>query len=268
MKPFLVAANWKMHGRKDMLKTWLEAFSQADIFHQQRGSLDKVGLILCLPAVYIEYARSLIDSLNLTANLRLGVQDVSKFGEDGAYTGEFSAAMLKDIGCESVIIGHSERRQLMGETDEVCADKFQQALAVGLSPIYCVGETLEERESGNDWAVISRQLSAIEGGTGFGDGLFSIAYEPVWAIGTGRNATPKQAQAMHVRIRAFLAEKLGQEKSSRVPILYGGSVKPDNAEQLFAENAVKGGLIGGASLKVAPFLDIVSALVKAKSEVA
>jgi triosephosphate isomerase len=167
----------------------------------------------------------------------------------GAYTGEVSAAMVKEFGCRYAVVGHSERRQLFGETDEQVAAKFAAAQAAGLTPILCVGETLEERDAGRTEEVVGRQLDAVLGKTKFGDAV--LAYEPVWAIGTGRNATPEQAQAVH----AFLRRKV----SNATPILYGGSVKPQNAQALFAMPDVDGGLIGGASLVADDFLAILRA---------
>jgi triosephosphate isomerase len=166
----------------------------------------------------------------------------------GAFTGEVSAALLADAGCRYVIVGHSERRQLYGETDAQVAAKFTAVRSAGMTPILCVGETLAEREAGNTEAVVARQLSAVR----FEDAV--LAYEPVWAIGTGRNATPEQAQAVH----AFLRKRVPAE----TPILYGGSVKPQNAAEIFAMPDVDGGLIGGASLAAKDFLDIVKAAAK------
>jgi triosephosphate isomerase len=173
-----------------------------------------------------------------------GAQDVSEHAQ-GAYTGEVAAAMLAEFGCRYVIVGHSERRQLYGETDERAAAKFSAARAAGLTPILCVGETLAEREAGRTEDVVGRQLAAVR----FEDAV--LAYEPVWAIGTGRNATPEQAQAVH----AFLRRRV----PAGTPILYGGSVKPQNAAAIFAMPDVDGGLIGAASLVAGDFLEIVRA---------
>jgi triosephosphate isomerase len=176
-----------------------------------------------------------------------GAQNVSEHAQ-GAYTGEVSAAMLAEFGCRYVIVGHSERRQLYGETDAQVAAKFTAVRSAGMTPILCVGETLAEREAGNTEAVVARQLSPVR----FADAV--LAYEPVWAIGTGRNATPEQAQAVH----AFLRQRVPAE----TPILYGGSVKPQNAAEIFAMPDVDGGLVGGASLVAKDFLDIVKAAAK------
>jgi triosephosphate isomerase len=178
----------------------------------------------------------------------LGAQNVSEHAQ-GAYTGEVSAAMVKEFGCRYVIVGHSERRQLYGERDAQVAAKFAAALAAGLTPILCVGETLEEREAGRTEEVVARQLDAVTKNSSFGTAV--LAYEPVWAIGTGRNATPEQAQAVHkfLRARAFPETR----------ILYGGSVKASNAAAIFAMPDVDGGLIGGASLVAKEFIEIVKA---------
>jgi triosephosphate isomerase len=173
-----------------------------------------------------------------------GAQNSSEHGQ-GAYTGEVSAAMLAEFGCRYVLVGHSERRQLYGETDAQAAAKFAAVKKAGMTPILCVGETLEERDAGQTEAVVARQLGAVD----FKDAV--LAYEPVWAIGTGRTATPEQAQAVH----AFLRKKV----PAQTPILYGGSVKPQNAAAIFAMADVDGGLIGGASLVAKDFLDIVKA---------
>jgi len=187
----------------------------------------------------------------------LGGQDVCPVTGEGAYTGEISGAMLRDVGCSHVIVGHSERRALYGDTDEVVAEKFLAAQAAGLTPILCVGEQLEDRESGDTEAVVARQLDAVlaqEGGvTALGKAV--IAYEPVWAIGTGKTASPQQAQDVHAFIRQGLAER-DTSVAEKMQILYGGSVKPDNAAELFAMPDIDGGLIGGASLDAEDFLAI------------
>jgi len=201
----------------------------------------KVGCAVCAPFPYL----ALVAERLRGSPIAWGAQNVSEHAQ-GAYTGEVSAAMLAEFGCRYVLVGHSERRQLYGESDAQAAAKFAAVKKAGMTPILCVGETLEERDAGQTEAVVARQLGAVE----FKDAV--LAYEPVWAIGTGRNATPEQAQAVH----AFLRRKV----SSDTPILYGGSVKPQNAAAIFAMPDVDGGLIGGASLVAKDFLAIVEAL--------
>ena len=195
---------------------------------------------VCVPFPYLEQVSQRLRG----SPIAWGAQNVSEHAQ-GAYTGETSAAMLAEFGCRYVIVGHSERRQLYGESDAQAAAKFAAARAAGLTPILCVGETLQERDAGKTQEVVARQLGAVE----FKEGV--LAYEPVWAIGTGRTATPEQAQAVH----AFLRGKV----PAQTPILYGGSVKPQNAAAIFAMPDVDGGLIGGASLVARDFLDIVKA---------
>lgn len=211
----------------------------------------KAEVALCPPAIYIpEVSRLLGDSA-----VALGAQNVSD-QESGAFTGETSVAMLKDYNCSYAIVGHSERRNIYGESDEFVARKFARAVAGGLTPILCVGELLEEREAGSTEEVIARQLDAaiqLAGMAAFSRAV--IAYEPVWAIGTGRNATPDQAQEVHAFIRLRLARN-DDNIADGIRILYGGSVKADNAKQIFSMVDVDGGLIGGASLKAGDFLTI------------
>ncbi len=184
--------------------------------------------------------------------MRLGAQSVSEHAE-GAYTGEMSPGMLRDLGCSYVIVGHSERRTLYGESSALVARKFEAAQAAGLVPILCVGETLEEREQGTTQAVIAEQLDCVLDGAGLDGAL--VAYEPVWAIGTGRTASPEQAQEIHDFIRSRVADR-DTALAGNLPILYGGSVKPSNAAELFGMADIDGGLIGGASLKAEDFLQI------------
>ena len=227
----LVAGNWKMHGSRASIAALLDA-----LLKQSPGS----GCAVCPPFAYLAQVG---EKLRGSA-IAWGAQNVSEHAQ-GAYTGEMSAAMLVEFGCRYVIVGHSERRQLYGETDAQVAAKFAAVKAAGMTPILCVGETLEERDAGNTEQVVARQLAAVE----FKDGV--LAYEPVWAIGTGRNATPEQAQAVH----GFLRKRVPAGAS----ILYGGSVKPQNAAAIFAMPDVDGGLIGGASLVAKDFLHIVKA---------
>jgi triosephosphate isomerase (TIM) len=232
----LVAGNWKMHGSRASNSALLEALLP------EIGRQGGVECALCPP--YLEQVCGRLQGTQIAC----GAQNLSEHPQ-GAYTGEVSAAMLKEFGCRYVIVGHSERRQHYGESDARVAAKFAAAQAAGLTPILCVGETLEERESGRTEEVVARQLDAVLNRSDFGEA--ALAYEPVWAIGTGRNATPEQAQAVH----AFLREKL--RPTTR--IVYGGSVKAQNAAAIFAMPDVDGGLIGGASLVAQDFIGIVRA---------
>jgi triosephosphate isomerase len=234
----LVAGNWKMHGSLAKNRALLDAVL---------SGLPDPGKVECAVCVPYPYLAQAAERLRGTP-LNLGAQNVSEHFE-GAYTGEVSVSMLKDFGCRYVIVGHSERRQLYRETDEQVAAKFAAVRAQGLTPILCVGETLEERDAGRTEEVVGRQLAAVLGRQAFSAAV--LAYEPVWAIGTGRTATPEQAQAVH----AFLRGKVLFE----TPILYGGSVKPQNAAAIFAMPDVDGGLIGGAALVAADFLAIARA---------
>lgn len=248
MRGYLVAGNWKMNGSNA---------ANADLVDGIIAGAPESGgveLLVCPPYPYLADVAGRVSG----SQVRLGSQNVSQH-ESGAYTGEIAGSMLKDVGCEYVIIGHSERRALMGETSEIVAEKFKAALDIGLKPILCVGETLEEREAGKTEAVIDEQLNAVLDSAGidtFADAV--IAYEPVWAIGTGKTATPEQAQDVHRHIRASL-ESRNKDVAAGVKILYGGSVKGDNAAGLFSKPDIDGGLIGGASLKSADFLAIADA---------
>jgi triosephosphate isomerase len=230
----LVAGNWKMHGSRASVAALLDALAKES----------PAGCAVCAPFPYLA---QVAERLKGTA-IAWGAQNVSEH-EQGAHTGEVSAAMLAEFGCRYVIVGHSERRQLYGETDAQAAAKFAAVRKAGMTPILCVGETLAERDAGATEEVVGRQLGKVLERNAF-DGSV-LAYEPVWAIGTGRNATPEQAQAVH----AFLRKRVPQGTS----ILYGGSVKPQNAAAIFAMPDVDGGLIGGASLVARDFLDIVKA---------
>lgn len=211
-------------------------------------------VIICAPSPYL----SQVEALAVHSQLNLGAQDLN-VNASGAFTGEISADMIKDFGAEYVIIGHSERRSLYGETDEIVADKVKAALDNDLIPLFCIGELLEERESGNTEAVVTRQINAVIAKVGIA--AFKniiVAYEPVWAIGTGVTATPQQAQDTHAFIRSLLAEN-DADIAQTTPILYGGSMNPANAEELIACEDIDGGLIGGASLKAEDFLSICKA---------
>jgi len=237
----LVVGNWKMNGSAASNEALLAALKAA--------SFGDTEVSVCVPAVYLH---DVADTLHGGA-VHWGAQDCSSH-DAGAYTGEISAAMLAEFGCCHVIVGHSERRALHGESDRLVAQKAAAALKHGLVPILCVGETLAEREAGQTEAVVARQLgAAIELLDKRIDGVV-IAYEPVWAIGTGKTASPAEAQAVHAFLRKTLAAAGAASGSLR--ILYGGSVKADNAAQLFAESDIDGGLIGGASLKAADFIAI------------
>jgi len=246
MRRPLIAGNWKMHGSLEMASALV-----ADV----AASLPAHADVAVLPP--FPYIAALIERYAGTG-LAFGAQDVSEHAQ-GAYTGEVSGAMLKDIGCIYVLAGHSERRQYHAESNELVAAKFTAAQAAGLTPILCVGETLAERDSGSTQAVIERQLDAVIAKAGieaFAECV--VAYEPVWAIGTGRTASPEQAQAVHGFIRDKLAALNGTIAGS-LRILYGGSVKPANAAELFGQRDVDGGLIGGASLVARDFLAICAA---------
>ena len=209
-----------------------------------------------MPTPYLAQVQALKAVQPGLANLEVGAQDVSAHPA-GAYTGEVSAAMLKELGCRYVIVGHSERRQYHFETDALVADKTRAALASGITPIVCIGETLTEREAGRTEEVIKRQLAAVIRAHGHCISEIVLAYEPVWAIGTGKSASPHEAQAVHFVLRAQL--KAATDQSARVRILYGGSMNVANAASLLAQPDIDGGLIGGASLKAQDFLTIIAA---------
>jgi triosephosphate isomerase len=237
----LIVGNWKMHGSHKVNAELLQGLLDA-------GPLS-ADVAVCVPFPFLSEA-----AVTLAASaLRWGAQDCSAH-EQGAYTGEVSAGMLHEFGCRYVIVGHSERRQYHAESDQLVADKAKAALARGVTPIVCVGETLAQREAGETDAVVKRQLSAVIHTLAHCAGEMVVAYEPVWAIGTGRTATPEQAQAVHALLRAQL--QAATAHAERVKILYGGSVKPDNAAALFARPHIDGALVGGASLKAADFIAI------------
>jgi triosephosphate isomerase len=244
MRGKLVVGNWKMNGGLAANAELLRALAAG-----WQGAPGH-ALAVCPPYPYLAQAQA---ALAGTA-IAWGAQDVSEHAA-GAYTGEVAAGMLAELGCRYVLVGHSERRQFYGDTDAVVAAKTVAALAAGLTPIVCVGETLAEREAGATDAVVLRQLDAVLAAVGPAVAKLVVAYEPVWAIGTGRTATPEQAQAVHALLRARLAGA----GAGDVPLLYGGSVKADNAAALFAKQDIDGGLIGGASLKAGEFLAIARA---------
>ena len=246
MKP-LIAGNWKMNGslaaNESLVKAMLDGLKALPV---------KPDMALCVPSPYLAQMQGLLAG----SDIALGAQDVSAH-EQGAFTGEVSAAMLCDFACRYAIVGHSERRQYHGETDAVVANKAQRALAAGITPIVCVGETLQEREAGQTEAVVKRQLAAVIHVVAHCTSELVVAYEPVWAIGTGKTATPEQAQQVHAVLRAQIAA--ATEHPERVRILYGGSMNAGNAASLLAQPDINGGLIGGASLKAADFLTIAAA---------
>ena len=248
MREFLIAGNWKMNGSSAAN----EALLSGIVAGVPAGS--GFSLLVCPPFPYLAAATSQLAG----SAVKVGAQNVSEH-ESGAYTGEVSPAMLSDIGCQYVIVGHSERRAMYGESSFQVAAKFQAAQAAGLVPILCVGETLEEREAGTTESVVDYQLGAVLDAAGVGAFAKAvIAYEPVWAIGTGMTATPEQAQDVHKHIRTRLAAA-DAGIAGQVQILYGGSMKGENAAGLLAMPDIDGGLIGGASLKAQDFLAIAAA---------
>ncbi|WP_298135345.1 triose-phosphate isomerase [Acidiferrobacter sp.] len=246
MRRPLVMGNWKMNGRRREAQALIAAVAA------EAATFPGVDVAVCPPYVYLGVAA---DGLSRCPAIAWGAQDVSAYG-DGAYTGEISAGMARDMGCEFAIIGHSERRTLFGESDGVVAQKFARALAAGVTPVLCVGETAAERDGGHTREVVLRQIGAVFAscGTGAFDRAV-IAYEPVWAIGTGRAASPDEAQAVHREIRNAVAQR-NPTAAAGLRILYGGSVKAQNARELFARDDIDGGLIGGASLVAADFVGI------------
>ncbi len=243
----LIAGNWKMNGslaaNEALVKAMLDGLG---------GQPPKADMALCAPAPYLAQLAGLLGG----SPIAWGAQDVSSH-EQGAYTGEVSVSMLKDFACRYVIVGHSERRQYHGETDALVASKAQRALSAGVTPIVCVGETLAEREAGHTELVVKRQLAAVIHTVAHCTSEIVVAYEPVWAIGTGKTASPEQAQQVHAVLRAQLSAATAHPE--RVHILYGGSMNAANAASLLAQPDIDGGLIGGASLKAADFLQIVGA---------
>ncbi len=247
MKKKLIAGNWKMNGTAASNAALLDALLA-------KSADWKCLVAVCVPAVYLAQVQAIVEGTG--TGIALGSQDVSA-QESGAYTGEISAAMLKDFGTRYAIVGHSERRQYHGETDATVAAKATRALAAGITPIVCVGETLAEREAGRTEEVVKRQLAAVIHANGHCISEIVVAYEPVWAIGTGKTATPEMAQQVHAVLRAQL--QAATEKADRIHILYGGSMNAANAEQLLAQPDIDGGLVGGAALKPADFLAIIAA---------
>jgi triosephosphate isomerase len=246
----LIAGNWKMNGSLAANAALLDALSQGLV------NPPACEVAVCVPAPYLAQVQAMRSAQAGLAAVELGAQDVSAH-VSGAYTGEVSAAMLKEFGCRFAIVGHSERRQYHGETDQLVADKTKAALAAGMTPIVCIGETLAEREAGHTEEVVKRQLAAVIHANGHCISEIVVAYEPVWAIGTGKTASPEEAQAVHAVLRAQL--KAATDQFARVKILYGGSMNAANAASLLAQPDIDGGLIGGASLKAPDFLTIIAA---------
>ena len=245
MSAKLIAGNWKMNGGLEANRALVVALASGMVAARS-------AVVVCVPAPFLSQLQGLL----LGSAVELGAQDVSAHVA-GAFTGEVSAGMLREFGVRYVIVGHSERRQYHGETDALVALKAKQALAAGITPIVCVGETLAQREAGATEDVVKRQLAAVIHTNGHCISEIAVAYEPVWAIGTGRTATPEQAQQVHAVLRAQL--RAASDKADRIRIVYGGSMNAANAAQLLAQPDIDGGLIGGASLKAPDFLAIITA---------
>jgi triosephosphate isomerase (TIM) len=248
MRQQIVAGNWKMNGTIPETEHLISALLSGD------SNNKRATVVVCPPYTSLSSAaRVVVDS-----HISLGAQDMSEH-QAGAYTGEISAEMLLTVGVTFVILGHSERRQYHAESDDLVNRKARVALAAGLTPIICVGETLDEREAGRTEAVVAAQVNGCLAGMSADDlNKIVIAYEPVWAIGTGRTATPEQAQAVHALIRGIVRE-MDTRAAERLPILYGGSVKPTNAKELMVQPDIDGSLVGGASLKADDFISIINA---------
>lgn len=250
MRKNIVAGNWKMN------KTYPEAEElMLKLLDYKRNNATHCEVYIAPPSLY------LVKAAEIFVNGEVGVyaQDLSEY-VSGAYTGEISVPMLQSVGADGSIVAHSERRQYHGETDSHAQKKIKALLDAGLTPIYCNGETLEQRKTGKHFEVVKNQTEvALAGLTADEVKKVVIAYEPVWAIGTGETATPEQAQEIHAFIRNILSEKFGKEAADEVSILYGGSVKPDNAKEIFSQPDIDGGLIGGASLKIEDFSKIIEA---------
>ena len=248
MRKPLVAGNWKLNGSKSSVRALVEGLLGGI------GDVSNAEVVICPPYIFIPAIARQVGS----AAIAWGSQDVAK-EDSGAYTGEISVAMLKEYGCTYAIVGHSERRSLFGDSNQIVAEKFAAAIKGGVRPILCVGELLEEREAGKTESVVEAQLKAVVDHCGiesFNDAV--IAYEPVWAIGTGKTASPQQAQDVHAFIRGWVAAR-SADVAAKIQILYGGSVKGANAAELFSQEDIDGGLIGGASLDANEFLTICKA---------
>ncbi|EXJ09279.1 MULTISPECIES: triose-phosphate isomerase [Nitrincola] len=249
MRKAIVAGNWKMNGSLVSNELLINAILKG----ADKLLTDSVDVVLCPPNVYLSQVGELLKN----SSVMFGAQNISLHQGDGAHTGEVNARMVKEFGAQFVIVGHSERRANQYETDANVLDKIKHALHYGVTPLFCVGETLDQRESGKVECVISDQvLSVLEGLTEQDASKLVVAYEPVWAIGTGLTATPEQAQEVHSYIRSLFSSKYGQGIAEKVRILYGGSVNATNASDLFKMKDIDGGLVGGASLKADEFLEI------------
>ncbi len=243
----LILGNWKLHGSYDFNSELLGAISAAHTAHK------RVDVGVCVPSVYLSHVEDLV----YDKDVFYGAQDCSAYAS-GAYTGDVSAAMIAEFGAHYVLVGHSERRQYQQESSRLVALKAQQALSANLTPVVCIGETLAEREAEQTMPVLVAQLQAVLAVLGAADlSRCMVAYEPVWAIGTGKTASPSQAQAVHAALRTWLAENGASANTMR--LLYGGSMKPDNAAELLSQPDIDGGLIGGAALKAQDFMAIVNA---------
>lgn len=249
MRNFLIAGNWKMNCGPSETKVLIEGIKEHS--PEMPGQLE---VLVCPPTISLTVASSLLQN----TGIRLGAQNVH-FEDNGAFTGEVSTEMLKDAGCSYVIVGHSERRQYFGETDKTVNAKVKKALADGIKPVICVGESLDQRKKDVHKQMVKKQVeAALNTVSNSNIGHVVIAYEPIWAIGTGETATPDQAQEMHGMIRRVVSGLFDEEAASAIQILYGGSMKPHNAEELLSQPDVDGGLIGGASLKADSFTDIIT----------
>ncbi len=249
MRKKIIAGNWKMN------KNLSESINLVSEIKKNLPENLNADVLVCPPFTSLETVHSMIKD----TPVKLGAQNMY-FEDSGAFTGEISANMLKSVGCEFVILGHSERRHIFGESDEMINKKIKQAVKNGLNPVFCVGETLNERENGRAFEVIEDQIT--KGLTGISEDEFSnvvIAYEPVWAIGTGKTASPEQAQEIHKFIRELISKMYSTSSAENVRILYGGSVKPNNAASLLNENDIDGALVGGACLQAESFVQIIEA---------
>lgn len=247
----IAAGNWKMH------KTLVEGQGLAQEIRTMAASelMNDAVLMVFPPYIHLQSIAKQLEGSGIV----VGAQNINQF-EQGAYTGEVSASMLTSIGVMHTLVGHSERRQYYNETNASCGAKIETAIKHGITPVYCIGETLEERESNRHFEVVGAQLNeAMKGMSPSDFAKCIIAYEPVWAIGTGKTASAEQANEMHIHIRKVLSELSNEETANGMSILYGGSVKPDNAQSLFSMSDIDGALIGGAALKARDFLDIAKA---------
>lgn len=248
MRKKIIAGNWKMNNDLN------ESQSLVSGIISGLGNDDKCEVIVCPPFTSLNEVHSLVKD----SPVKLGAQNMF-FEESGAYTGEISASMLKSVGCEYVILGHSERRTIFGESDEWINNKIKKAIESGLKVIFCVGETLAQREEGETDAVVKNQIiNGLQNVTSENLKTITIAYEPIWAIGTGKTASPEQAQEVHAFIRNLIKEIYSKESAENLIIQYGGSVKPDNAASLLSQPDIDGALVGGACLKPASFLSIIA----------